>query len=531
MFDATTLRHSAAGRRLARAAVMGSCLFMVVPALAADGDPQRGRQIYVEGSSPGDGAINAIVGDEEVVLPGGAVPCASCHGRDGLGRPEGGVLPPDIRWSELVKIYGHVHEDGRRHPAFDDASIARLIRAGIDPGDNRLERTMPLYQISERDMADLLAYMKQLERDVDPGIASDRVRVGSLLPLAGPQASLGQAMAAVMRAHFEEVNGRGGIFGRRVDLLGIPYGETPEQSLDELTEALASPGIFALVGAYTVGRDQQVLDLLRADGVPLVGPFTLDPGDSFTDSAAFYLYPGFEEQVRALTDHALTGLGVNERVLVVGPEGDRVDRLIRAVEDQLRRSGGAEALAVRYPPGGFDAAGIAAGSDRAGTLIFLGGQNELDALLAVLAGAGQMPGIYLLSSFTPHSLIGAPPEFNERIVIAYPTYSSDVTAQGLADYRGLAERYQLPREHVQAQISALAAARLLVEGLQRAGRDVSRQRFVEGLEGLYAYQTGLTPPLTYGPNRRIGARGAHLVTVDLVNKTYVPVGNGWHDIR
>ena len=58
-----------------------------------------------------------------------------------------------------------------------------------------------------------------------------------------------------------------------------------------------------------------------------------------------------------------------------------------------------------------------------------------------------------------------------------------------------------------------------------------RQRFVEGLEGLYAYQTGLTPPLTYGPNRRIGARGAHLVTVDLVNKTYVPVGNGWHDIR
>jgi len=69
-----------------------------------------------------------------------------------------------------------------------------------------------------------------------------------------------------------------------------------------------------------------------------------------------------------------------------------------------------------------------------------------------------------------------------------------------------------------------------VEGLRRAGRDLNRQRLVEGLEGLYAYDTGLTPPLTYGPNRRIGARGAHVVAVDLMKKAYEPVG-GWHELR
>ena len=45
-----------------------------------------------------------------------------------------------------------------------------------------------------------------------------------------------------------------------------------------------------MVGAYTVGMDQPVLDLLREEEVPLVGPFTLDPGDEIVNAAAFYLY-------------------------------------------------------------------------------------------------------------------------------------------------------------------------------------------------------------------------------------------------
>ena len=88
----------------------------------------------------------------------------------------------------------------------------------------------------------------------------------------------------------------------------------------------------------------------------------------------------------------------------------------------------------------------------------------------------------------------------------------------------------MPPEHLQGQIAAFAAAKLLVEGLRGAGRDLSRLALVDALEALYAYQTGLTPPLSYGPNRRIGARGAHVVAVDLVNKSYQPVG-GWHELR
>ena len=36
---------------------------------------------------------------------------------------------------------------------------------------------------------------------------------------------------------------------------------------------------------------------------------------------------------------------------------------------------------------------------------------------------------------------------------------------------------------------------------------LSREKMVTALEDLYEFDTGLTPPITYDPNRRIGARG------------------------
>jgi ABC-type branched-subunit amino acid transport system substrate-binding protein len=109
--------------------------------------------------------------------------------------------------------------------------------------------------------------------------------------------------------------------------------------------------------------------------------------------------------------------------------------------------------------------------------------------------------------------------------------SSDQSPRGREEYQALAENYSLPREHIQAQLAAFAAAKLLVEGLRRAGRTLSRVRIVEGIEELYQFKTGVTPPLTYGPNRRIGALGAHIVVVDLANERYAPVGDGWHKLR
>ncbi len=492
----------------------------------------RGKQIYFEGSSPSGGEITAIVGTEGVTLPASAVPCASCHGSDGLGQREGGVIPPDIRWSELTKGYGHVHEDGRKHQAFDEMSVARLIRSGLDPDFNKLDKSMPLYDLSVEDMDSLIAYLRFLERDWDPGLGKDSIQLGTLLPLQGPAGELGQAMAQVMLAYFKEVNQRGGVFGRKLELLAIPYGSSAESTLDNLRAAFKQEGVFALVGAYTVGMDEQILELLREQKMPMIGPFTLNPGDAFINEDIFYIYPGFAEQAQALAEQAIAQMkGAKGKLVLVGPEGADVDGLIAAVEDRFAQDKTFDSSSLRYPRGKLDASALATDLQRDGSdaVLFLGVQDELLAMLDALVDSRHYPGIFALSAFAPQ-LYGAPEAFNERIYLAYPTLSRDVSAAGRAEYQRLAQLHALPPGHLQAQVAALAAAKLLEEGLRGAGRTLDRARLAEAIEALYRYDTGLTPPLTYGPNRRIGAMGAHVMVVDIANRTTRPVGE-WRELR
>ncbi len=60
--------------------------------------------------------------------------------------------------------------------------------------------------------------------------------------------------------------------------------------------------------------------------------------------------------------------------------------------------------------------------------------------------------------------------------LALPSLPSDATPRGLETYRFLADGHPLPDVHRTAQISAMAAVELLVEGLKSAGRDLSREK-------------------------------------------------------
>jgi ABC-type branched-subunit amino acid transport system substrate-binding protein len=206
---------------------------------------------------------------------------------------------------------------------------------------------------------------------------------------------------------------------------------------------------------------------------------------------------------------------------------------MQAAKDQVRSKAGVAPVMENYAAAEFSAATLVGKVEEIGAkaIIFAGVQAELDALLAELIRVGKAPRIYLLSSLVSRPLLNAPGAFDKRIQIAYPTLSRDITQRGREGYGELAERYELPREHIQAQLASFAAAQLFVEGLRRAGRDLSRERLVEGIEKLYRFETGVTPPLTFGPNRRIGARGAHIVTVNIGEQTYEPVGKSWFDVR
>src|SRR5512135_402106 len=64
---------------------------------------EAGKLIFTKGESPSQSPLEAVLGKGSTMVPGTLMPCASCHGADGRGRPEGGVTPSDITWSVLTR--------------------------------------------------------------------------------------------------------------------------------------------------------------------------------------------------------------------------------------------------------------------------------------------------------------------------------------------------------------------------------------------------------------------------------------------
>ena len=158
-------------------------------------------------------------------------------------------------------------------------------------------------------------------------------------------------------------------------------------------------------------------------------------------------------------------------------------------------------------------------------VLFFGDWEAFRALIAEADKAGWRPLVYLPGSSVRQDIWGLPGGFQKRIFLSYPSLPSDRTPSGMKDFIALLERHHLSREDLAARISAYAAARILVEGLKQVGQELSRDKLVTALEKLYDFETGLTPRITYGPNRRVGALGAYIVSVDLERKEFVPLSD------
>ncbi|HEX7155092.1 MAG TPA: c-type cytochrome [Thermoanaerobaculia bacterium] len=96
-----------------------------------------------------------------------------------------------------------------------------------------------------------------------------------------------------------------------------------------------------------------------------------------------------------------------------------------------------------------------------------------------------------------------------HVAMAIPALPADAVPLAIAELRSLGGD-----PAAGATINGtLAAMKLVVEALRRAGRDVSREKLVDTLEGFYEVETGLVPRVTFGPSRHVGVTTAHVVVV------------------
>ena len=482
---------------------------------------KRGKAFYLRGESASGREITAMMG--EIDVPASTLTCAGCHGIRGEGRTEGGVTAGSLTWSFLTKPYGHADEGGRKHGAFSETSFVRMLTSGLDPAGNKLAVAMPTYRMPQEDMANLIAYLKRIETDSDPGVTDTSIVLGTVLPDKSALSGLAQSMGDVLQAYFAEINSRGGIYNRKIELRVVNGDST--STVANMRRLIDEEQVFAMVSGLSAGAEEGVAALTREKEVPFVGPSTLMPQrGSPVNRYIFYLLPGLKEQARALATFAATKTDTKiSRALIVSPDTEFNRSIAVSIEDQAKKINWASVTKTYYPQDAFAASAQVEQSKQKGidTLFFLGSGVEAAALLKAADTAGWTPSIYMLGSLVGRNIGEAVTvKARERVFLAFPTVPTDVSAAGAAEYSSLLAKNKLQSTHAAAQASAIAAAKILVHALELCGKDLSRERLITVLEGLYEYDTGLMPKITFGPNRRIGALGAYVVTIDPEKKLF-----------
>jgi len=480
-------------------------------ALALDLSPMElaGKRLYREGVSSSDAQVSARVGASDMLVPASVVPCGSCHGADGLGRAEGGVRPPTLSWQRLALGQGLRTTNGRRYPAYTEASLARAIQEGRDSAGNQLDPAMPRFVLSMADQRNLNAYLKRLADDRDPGVEEQTLRLGTLLPAGGALAPAARVVTAVLQDRIEQLNQQGGIHGRQLQLINIDPGPDLASAEQALTLLIEREQVFALVSPMAPALEPTLASRLEQARVPLIGTAPV-----LNDSVQIFdPLPGLDEQLLSLADYAQANLALEQAATRIVYAEPTQASLAQHLEQQLQRRGWRE---VKAQP-------LSEQAVEAQTIFYLGQADGFTHLTAQLQQAGRTPYLFAAANQVASQLPQVPDAWSRRLFLAYPFVPGDWTPSGRQAISEMRVRQGLDGRQGVLQVSTWCAMQLLSDALKQAGRDASREKLVKALEGMHDVETGLTPPLNFGPGRRQGLAGAHVVAVEMPGPVFYPV--------
>ena len=121
----------------------------------------------------------------------------------------------------------------------------------------------------------LLAAANPIHAGADEvGVSADTIRFGQAAALEGPSSALGQEMRHGILAAFAEINARGGVHGRKLELISRNDGYDPDHSVAQTIRLIEEDKVFALIGAVGTPTTSVTVPIAKARNVPFIGPFT-----------------------------------------------------------------------------------------------------------------------------------------------------------------------------------------------------------------------------------------------------------------
>ena len=513
-----------------------------------------GERIYRQGIGV-DGAPLRAIAAGDVPVDGTMFTCVNCHRRSGIGSLEGPLIALPINGKELSvprrragawnpSTQGQGPGSPERwtlpprfqmqdlRPPYTDETLVRALRAGVDPTGRVLSRAMPRYVLSERDMAVLTQYLKQLSTDTDPGATEETLRFATVVT-DGVSDTDRDAMLAVLRAHIDARNTQTRPYERRAK--AGPFYKTekfgayrrleldvweltgPADTWREQLEAhyRAEP-VFALLGGIAAGPWAPIHEFCEDHEIPAIFPVTDQPVVSDSDWYTLYYSKGLHQEGEAAArflQHSKK-LESGARVLQLFRPDTRGADAARGFREAWKENAGTnldsrplyaddELSAVLNS---VPAEGIAA------VILWLDGEEVISGLRGPLAESDTAAPIFASWTLTQPELGRVPLVARERLYLTYPYSLPDLMEQRSRGIEAWLRARQIAPGNAEIQAKMYFLGWMLPGAISSMRSEFYRDYFLEGFDMMpdQDYAVALYPRLSFGPDQRYASKGCYI---------------------
>jgi branched-chain amino acid transport system substrate-binding protein len=348
------------------------------------------------------------------------------------------------------------------------------------------------------------------------------ITIAQVAPLSGVLASTGKQMVLGGKIYFDHINDKGGVNGQKIKVLVADDGYKVDETVRLTQEMLAKPEVVALFGfAGTANIGKLLTDkVLEQGGAALVAPYSGgEPLRSPFNPWIFHVRAGYADEAEHMVQQ-LTTLGM-KRIAVMYQDDGFGKAGLAGVEAAMAKRGLKLATTAGYERN-TDKVDEAVKKIRAAdpqAIIMISINKPTAAFVRQYRESGGGAQLLNISVVDPAELVKLAGLKNAHglgisQVVPYP-YMANLPV--IREYQELLKKYAPKEEINYTSFEEFLGAKVLVEGLRRAGPNPTRAKVMKALEGLSGYDLGGIT-VSYSPTNRVGSQYVEVTVIGVTGK-------------
>ncbi len=343
------------------------------------------------------------------------------------------------------------------------------------------------------------------------GVTAKEIVLGSSLALSGHASFLGTQTLIGAMCYLNHVNETGGVHGRSIRVIAYDDGYDPPLCVANTQKLIVDDQVFGLFCYVGTPTTVKIIPLVNEAQMPLLGMFTganalREPFSRYIINVRASYYQETAEAVRRFVeDLGLRRIAVFYQYDAYGFDG------LKGAELALKRLGLAPVARGAYTRGTLKVEkGLEAIMEAQAEAVVMIGTYEPCAKFIRLARERGFDALFHNVSFVgPEELARLLGNAGDGVFVTQvvpPPDSSQAQAlhRSAGEYARLLARYHPGQQPNSVGLEGFINAKVLVEGLRRAGRDLTREGFIDALESITDFDPGIEQSLSLKPDDHQG---------------------------